>query len=211
MGQASRAPNLKDATGVEFSIHSMERLRERLPPGSHFLSMPDADIRRRVEECWQNAARAAQIEEWFQLNDNHQPEMIFVIDLKDIFETDVVGLFRENDRRAGVPVLVTVLTRDMAEKKKASNKWAKAIDKLGRRELLQSPMKQLAGLQLPARPAAVPVAAPPPAASLPVSPDDESMLVTWWAPKGNDKVHHSHRLPRRHRHQPRRDRALVEA
>lgn len=210
MGQASRAPNLKDATKIEFSDHAMVRLRERLPQGSHYLSMPDSDIRRRVEEGWQNAQRANAVEEWYQLNDNSGlPEMIWVCDLKDVFEVDVVALFRENDRRAGVPVLITVLTSEMVFKKKASNRWATTPEKIGRRELGHQPMKTaLANMQVAAPPRIVPSPAPlPPAppvsavAPLPVSaaPDEEVVLITWWEVEDADsKVLRTHRLEKKH-------------
>lgn len=187
MGQASRAPNLKDATNIEFSTHALERIRERLPPGSHYQSMPDPDIRRRVEEAWQNAQRADAVEEWWQLNDNQLPEMIFIIDLKDSLDSDIVGLFRENDRRAGVPVLITVLTHDMAAKKKTSNKWAKSSDKIGRRELLQTPLKDgLSGVSALPKPA--PVAR---AQEKTAEEQGDIILVTWWSA---DTAHHSKRV-----------------
>lgn len=163
MAMAANAPNLRDAAGISVTPHALEKLRERLPAGSHFKAMPDKDLILRVEEAWKNAKRANAIEEWWENvenGDGRQKRTVcnFICDLEDSFEADLLGLFREDNRHPGRPTAVTVLTRPMVELNKATNKWARTPEKIGEGTLLGNGLgKQLAAIKVAPAPAPVPV------------------------------------------------------
>jgi hypothetical protein len=149
MGMAAIAPNLRDAEGISVTTHALEKLRERLPPGSHFKSMPDRDLMLRMEEAWKNEKAAGKIEEWWEKVRDSSTKTVcnFVCDLEDSFDADLVALFREDNRHPGRPTTVTVLTKPMVELNKATNKWARHPTKVGEGTLLGNGLsKQLAAL-----------------------------------------------------------------
>ncbi len=198
MAKAHAAPGLRGSEKVDVTTHALEKLRERLPPGSHFLSMPDNDIRLRVEESWKTAVRTGIVEEWWERVEG-RVVLNHVIDFEDFFEAELVGLFRDDQRHPGKPVLITVLTRDMAESNKVANKWARSADKIDSKELLTTPMKgALAAVTVPPKKPAVVPAPPPvptpqvvqqPAAIATPAPDMESlrkMVVTYSHPETGD-------------------------
>lgn len=140
MGKAHAAPGLKDVERVDVTTHAVEKMFERLPLGSHYRSMPEKDLRLRVEESWKSAKRAGEIEEWYESVDG-KIVLNHVVDFSDAFDAELVGLFRDDSRQPGKPVLITTLTRAMAELNKTSNKWAKSPEKVNAKELLSTPMK----------------------------------------------------------------------
>ncbi len=196
MAKAANAPNLRDTIAVEVTTHSLEKLRERLPGGSHFLSMPDADLRLRLEDAWKDARRRGLVEEWWERVED-EVRCNFVVDLSDAFSVELVGLYRENDRRAGQPVLITVLTRQMAEANKTANKWARSPDKIGVKELLATPMREALGaVQLPDPPTPEPpkpVRSRPTPRAVPMPESDTELLrkvlVTFRHPETGDELH----------------------
>lgn len=210
MAMASRAPNLRD-TDMDITMHALEKLRERLPSGSHFMSMPDRDLKLRIEEAWKNAKRAGVVEEWWERvsaerGDGSTIECNFVVSLQDSFEADLVALFREDRRGNGRAACITVLTKSMAENNKTTNKWGRTPESVGKTGLLSNPLgKQIAAMELPsaalpasgtklvAPPTPAPVApgprlvaAPAPPAPPPKSiPSQEVVLVTWLSAAGS--------------------------
>jgi hypothetical protein len=149
MAMASRAPGLKDTERVGITSHALEKLRERLPAGSHLLSMPDSDLRLRAEEAWKNASRADTIETWYERGPDNIPLCNWVVDFRDSFDAKLSGLFRADDRQTDKPVLITVLSNHMVENNKHSGAWAKTPEEIGEKRLLTStPMRSsLAGMK----------------------------------------------------------------
>lgn len=191
-GKAANAPNLRDTSSAEVTAHALEKLRERLPMGSHFLAMPDADLRLRLEDAWKEARRAKSVEEWWERVDSNLL-CNFVVDLSDAFEVDLVGLFRENDRRHGQPVLITVLERRMAETNKATNKWARDPQKVGSKELLGSTMREkLRSMEVVKPVSAAPTLEPT------APPAEETCALTWLEPAEGKPAFRLHRLPLHH-------------
>lgn len=189
MATAARAPSLRESERVDVTVHALEKLRERLPLGSHYLSMPDQDLKLRIEEGWKHSVSEKTMQEWWERGSEGAILCNFVVDLSSIFETGLFGLFREDDRQPGRPVCITVLAKHMVETNKAQGRWAKTPEEIGERKALTSaPFRGPLANAKPAPPVPAPVVQP--ANSEPSSDimDLEKILVVYQHPETQDEL-----------------------
>lgn len=153
---------LSEAVGV--TTHALEKLRERQPAGSQYTSLADKELRLALERAWKNGREEGNIELWWERVDG-VAVCNYVINLEMISE-DLVGLVREDDRTSGRPCFITVISKQMAERSKSINRWARSPDKIGATGLLSNTLaQQLEGV----------TAAQPKVVAQPIA----KMVVTW--------------------------------
>lgn len=129
---------LSDAVGV--TTHALEKLRERQPAGSQYTSLADKELRSALERAWRDGRTEGNIELWWERVDG-AVVCNYVVDLESISE-DLVGLVREDDRTTGRPCFITVISKQMAERSKSVNRWARSPEKIGEARLLSNTIAQ---------------------------------------------------------------------
>lgn len=137
---------LSELVGV--TTHAIEKLRERQPAGSQYSSMSDKELRTLLERAWKQGRSTEAVELWWEKIEDTDV-LNYVVDLGPALG-DLLGLVREDDRTPGRPCFITIVTKQMAERSRTMNRWARTPDKLGG-TLSHTMAPQLEGARAPAR------------------------------------------------------------
>lgn len=137
-------PNLSAIVDVGITAHAIERLRERLPAGSGVQSLSDHNLRKLLMKAWSFAREEGKIELWWEsVPGKRHPVLNYVVPLDDVLESaKLVGLVREDNIHRGKPCFITVITEDMAQRNRGSNRWARSSEQVDAPGLLNDALQQ---------------------------------------------------------------------